>query len=137
MQDFPINKFNPDCQLLTPSKNFKALRFKLLDSVTVWDNENKYIIVVLPKGFISNGADTPRLFQPIFPPYGVYLGAAFIHDWFCDRAKKTGLYEYRQEGDESFEEWVRMCGVGRFRAKVMGKSVIARGKYLKLRGRLK
>lgn len=45
--------------------------------------------VVVPKGFISNGANVPRVFWSIYPPNSPeYLSACVIHDYLCDFACK-------------------------------------------------
>lgn len=137
MQKFSLENFNPHCVVLPPTKAFRPLRLMLLDDVEIWDNSFEVLIVILPKGFICDGASVPNFFHRVFPPFGMYLAAAFVHDYYCDMATKTGEYKYREEGDQQFEEWLKQCGVKWFRAKPMASSVINYGKYLKLTGKLK
>jgi hypothetical protein len=40
--------------------------------------------IVVPRGYLSDGASVPRLFWRSFPPSGQYTGAAIVHDWLCD-----------------------------------------------------
>lgn len=42
------------------------------------DNPWHYMI---PSGYISDGASTPRILWSIIPPFGRYLKAAVIHDY--------------------------------------------------------
>lgn len=37
--------------------------------------------IIVPKGFITDFASTPRFLWRIFPPWGPYRKAAVIHDW--------------------------------------------------------
>ncbi len=39
--------------------------------------------VCIPAGFTSDGASVPRFLWRLFPPFGKYLEAAVVHDWFC------------------------------------------------------
>ncbi len=135
MQILTLDKFHPNCTVMPPTKALRPLRLQLLNDVQVTDNDGG-LIVILPKGFISDGASVPNFFHRVFPPFGMYLGAAFVHDWYCDAANTTGDYAYREFGDENFEHWVKQCGVRSIRAKPMAASVISYGKYLKLRGKL-
>lgn len=36
---------------------------------------------IIPKGFVTDLASVPRIFWSIFPPYGLYLRAAVVHDY--------------------------------------------------------
>lgn len=43
--------------------------------------------VTVPKGFKTNGADIPRVFWSLFPPFKPhYLPAIIVHDFLCDTA---------------------------------------------------
>ena len=137
MQVLTLDKFHPHCKVMPPTKALRPLRLQLLEEVEVWDNYSEELIIILPKGFISDGASVPNFFHRLFPPFGIYLGAAFVHDRHCDIANETGEYKYREQGDKNFEDWLRQCGVRSLRAKPMAASVKSYGKYLKLTGELK
>lgn len=137
MQRLTLDKFHPNCKVMPPTKALRPLRLQLLNAVEVMANDGVTHIVTLPKGFISDGASVPNFFHRVFPPFGMYLGAAFVHDFHCDRANSTGHYTYRKFGDSHFEDWVKQCGVGSVRAKPMAASVISYGKYLRFTGKLK
>lgn len=136
MQKLTLETFFPNCLVMPPRKALRPLRLMLLEDVEVWDNGHKDLITCLPKGFISDGASVPNFFHRVFPPFGMYLGAAFVHDWYCDKANETGEYRHRKFGDEHFKGWIKQCGVKSVRAKPMAASVISYGKYLKLIGKL-
>ena len=131
-----LDEFYPRCIALPPKKAYRPLRLELLNPIDVYDESNNHI-VTLPQGFISDGASVPNFFHRVFPPFGMYLGAAFVHDYWCEQANKTGEYHYREWGDQHFKEWAMQCGVRSYRATPMASSVITYGKYLKLTGKLK
>jgi len=55
-------------------------KYVLLESVTYKD-------LFIPKGFITNGADIPRLLWSFLPPNkSNYLPAVVLHDFLCDAA---------------------------------------------------
>lgn len=50
--------------------------------------DNKAFFCLIKKGFITNGANIPRLFWSIYPPNSpAYLTAVVIHDYLCINAK--------------------------------------------------
>lgn len=49
--------------------------------------DQKYVTV--PAGFITDGASVPRMFWPIFPPWGVYGQATILHDYLCVHKQLT------------------------------------------------
>ncbi len=52
--------------------------------------EKSYLVknVVVPKGYESNGANIPRIFWFIVPPFKPkYQPAYIVHDYLCDREK--------------------------------------------------
>lgn len=47
-----------------------------------YKKQNKTIeTIVIPKGFITDFASTPRILYPIIPPIGIYNKACIIHDY--------------------------------------------------------
>lgn len=71
-----------------------SVRMSLYQKVVVRPNgkdtyevleEFKYKGVTVPKGYITNGADVPRIFWSFFPPNRpAYLPAVIIHDYLCE-----------------------------------------------------
>lgn len=49
----------------------------------------------IKKGFITNGANIPRVFWSIYPPNSPeYLSAVVLHDYLCEKAR-VGDYTYK------------------------------------------
>ncbi len=61
----------------------------------------KYIIVV-PRGFITNYANIPRVLRVFILPYGKHSGASIIHDWLYSRECQMNIT--REEADDIFLE---------------------------------
>lgn len=57
-------------------------KWELLEDL-VWVGELGNLIVV-PKGFRTDFASTPRILQNLFPPTGAWTKAAVVHDFLCD-----------------------------------------------------
>lgn len=53
--------------------------------------------VYIPKGYLSDGASVPGVFQRLIPPWGKYSQAAVMHDWLC---------EYLLIWDDNLEDWI-------------------------------
>ena len=49
----------------------------------VYQSEHLDNTVHIPYGFKSDGASVPKALWKHYPPFGHYLGAAVVHDWFC------------------------------------------------------
>lgn len=71
--------------------------------------------VLIPKGFVTNGANIPRLFWSLFPPNSPeYLSAVVLHDYMC---AKSGVFTYK-EADEMFYRAMIEIGVSKWKAKL-------------------
>ena len=71
--------------------------------------------VCVPKGFVSNGANIPRVLWSIFPPNSPeYLSAVVIHDYMC---ANVGVFTYK-EADEMFYKTMLEIGVAKWKAKL-------------------
>ena len=58
-------------------------RFRVYEDYHYWG-------VCVPKGFVTNGADIPRVFWSIFPPNSPeYLSAVVLHDYMCANVGKN------------------------------------------------
>lgn len=70
-------------------------------------------------GFITNGADIPRILWSIFPPNSPeYLSAVVLHDYMC---AKRGVFTYK-EADDAFYRAMVDIGVSKWKAKLFYKS---------------
>ena len=81
--------------------------------------------IIVPKGYITNGADIPRFFWRLYPPFSPeYMPAVIVHDYLCDEAEQKGndkqLYLL---ADEVFREILLKLGVSRVRATIFYKAV--------------
>lgn len=72
-------------------------------------------VVTVPKGFQSDGASVPRALWSIYPPFGRYLEAAVVHDWYCVLGHKGESPICSVTAAKVFREAMKVCGVGRFR----------------------
>lgn len=69
----------------------------------------------ISEGFITNGADIPRIFWSIFPPNSPeYLSATVLHDYMC---KHRSIFTY-EEADEMFYRALIDIGVAKWKAKL-------------------
>ena len=69
----------------------------------------------IPEGFVTNGANIPRIFWSIFPPNSPeYLSAVVIHDYMCKNVK---LYGYEKADRYLYEAMIEI-GVSKWKAKL-------------------
>lgn len=83
-------------------------RFRVYQDYHYWG-------ICVPKGFVTNGADIPRILWSIFPPNSPeYLSAVVIHDYMC---AKRGVFTYK-EADDMFYRAMVDIGVSKWKAKL-------------------
>jgi len=75
--------------------------------------------VCVPAGFTSDGASVPRALWRIYPPFGKYLEAAVIHDWFCVLGHKGESPIDSVAAAKVFREAMQLCGVGKWKRNKM------------------
>lgn len=79
--------------------------------------------IVIPKGFITDFASTPRILYPIIPPIGIYNKACIIHDY---------LYQEkifpRKTCDLYFLQAMKVLGVPKWKRNLMFSIVRLFGK---------
>lgn len=63
-------------------------------------------VIIVPKGFRTDFASTPRFLYPIFPPTGAWTKAAVVHDFLC-----RGLNDYHAELERQ-RKLIRTTGKG-------------------------
>lgn len=74
-----------------------------------------YKDIRIKKGFVTNGADIPRVLWSIFPPNSPeYMSAIVIHDFLCDKYPKVSY----KEADKVFYEAMLEIGVAKWKAKL-------------------
>ena len=75
--------------------------------------------IYIPKGFVTNGANIPRVFWSLFPPNSPeYLSAVVLHDFLCDKYPEVSY----KEADRVFYEAMIEIGVSKWKAKLFYKS---------------
>ena len=78
--------------------------------------------VVVPKGFRTDLASTPRYLWSVFPPFGRWDEAATVHDWFY-RTVDLENRPTRKEADDAFYAIMIFCNVPKWRALDMWSAV--------------
>jgi len=74
----------------------------------ILEEESRYKEVVVPVGFVTNGADIPRVFWSFYPPNrSDYLPAVIVHDYLCS------VREY-EKADRYFREILEALGISEF-----------------------
>ena len=110
-------------------------RYELRESVCIIDgNGQEYC---LPQYFTSDGGTIAWWARPMFPSGGRAIPAYLIHDYYCDKATRSGKYYYRSIGDNQFYDHLRSCGYAKWRCWIMSKAVKRYGDILKAKGVLK
>jgi hypothetical protein len=95
---------------------------------------SSYGEITVPAGFETDGASVPRLFWPIFPPFGHVFGSAVIHD-FLYRLRSRARYDLdRWEADDIFKEAMFNSGIDWLSRETIHRSVRLFGwrSYMKL-----
>lgn len=84
------------------------------------------IDVVIPEGFITDFASTPRFLYSVFPPIGIYNKAAMVHDFlYC---KDCSFPLSRADADKFFLQAMQVLKVAKWKRKVMFFAVRLFGK---------
>ena len=73
--------------------------------------------VIIPEGFITDFASTPKALYSIFPPIGIYNKAAMVHDFLY--SKDCPVVVERQIADKFFLQAMGVLGVAKRRRKLM------------------
>ena len=74
----------------------------------ILDEEYRYRDVIVPVGFVTNGADIPRIFWSFYPPNrSDYLPAVIVHDYLCS----VGEYD---KADRYFREILEALNISSF-----------------------
>ena len=82
-----------------------------------------YKDVTIKKGFVSNGANVPRIAWSVVPPnYMAILPAIAVHDKLC----KDGEFD---KADMYFIEILELCDIPRYQFHILSKGVRGYSKY--------
>jgi hypothetical protein len=91
-------------------------------------NRDQFLV---PKGFKTDFASIPRVFQSLIPSHGRFDAAAIVHDYLYRHKPKvigySGWGDYkritRKEADGVFRRIMKELGVGRIRRNLMYRAV--------------
>lgn len=94
-------------------------------------------IILVQKGFITDGASIPRFLQWALPAWAKWSRAAIIHDKICRDLNQIGYFAIpnwgisrkRKIADEIFYEAMLVSGVSRFVATLLWLGVRAADKF--------
>lgn len=79
--------------------------------------------VLIPEGFLSDGATVPRLLWWLVPPWGRHGHAAIIHDYLCEypvlHKDSVEVVINRKQVDKIFNEAMKISKVNRIIRHVM------------------
>ncbi len=77
-------------------------------------------VIVVPKGFATDGASIPKCFWNVFDPFGPYFHSALIHDFLYSSQNTTFT---RLESDEIFKEGMSHLGINWITRELIFRSV--------------
>ena len=92
----------------------KSTVLKLICGLIPYDNGE---VITVPADYVTNGADIPRFFWRLFPPYSPeYFPAVVVHDYLCDIAENANnSKELYKKADIVFKECLTALGVNRLK----------------------
>lgn len=82
--------------------------------------------IVVPEGFVTDFASTPKSLYPIFPPIGIYNKAAMVHDFLY--SKECPIAIERAQADLFFLQAMAVLKVPKWKRKLMYFAVKLFGK---------
>lgn len=113
-------------------KPFEFDRYELVEDY-VYNYKGDYIKI--PKGFITNGADIPRIFWSIFPPNKAeYMTAVVIHDFLCNKAEENKSKEDYKFADLVFYDALKRLNINKIKAYLFYKNCDLFHKFKALTG---
>lgn len=89
-------------------------------------NGNPLKEVIVPEGFITDFASTPKVLYSIFPPIGIYNKAAMVHDFLY--SGECPLKIERAQADLFFLQAMAVLKVPKWKRKLMYFAVKLFGK---------
>lgn len=95
--------------------DFEFVRIVTLNSSLHYQSDTIGKVVAVPKGFVSDGASVPRALWAIYPPFGRYLEAAIVHDWYCVQGHRGESPIDSVQAADVFREAMQVCGVSKWR----------------------
>ena len=112
------------CEILVKfipaEKWWKRASWQLLEDYVSANTE-----VVVPTGFITDGASIPFMFRWLFSPTGKYFGAAIVHDYILSTEQNW------PKANDQFEKEMNALGVITWREDTMLIAVKCYGWFLR------
>lgn len=105
--------------LVTVWVNQKKIRLCRLQKPLHYKSDLLGKVIVVPTGFESDGASVPQFLWGIYPPFGKYLEAAVVHDWYCVLGHKDESPIDSVMAAKVFREAMAVCGVPMWRRNKM------------------
>ena len=102
-----------DARISKQMRGSRFIRIAILNNDLCYQSDIAGDILV-PVGFGSDGASVPRFMWAIYPPFGKYLEAAIVHDWFCVTHEVDSV-----TAAKVFREAMEVCGVSEWRRNKM------------------
>jgi hypothetical protein len=114
--------------MFTPLKNGRQIQLDGNLNQNVWHRSGVINRVIVPEGFISDGASIPKWIWPILgPPIGSkHLIPSIIHDYLCEQAT---CYSERVLGDAVFFKLLRDFDIPRWKRTLMYIGVRVQGHF--------
>jgi len=113
----------------------KWTRVVLLNAPLVYRSDLLAKVVIVPKDFSSDGASVPRALWSIYPPFGKYLEAAVVHDYFCVLGEEGESPIDYKKAAKVFREAMKVCGVNWWRRNKMYWAVVFGGPKFKAKNK--
>ena len=85
----------------------------------VYQSEHLDRTVTVPYAFKSDGASVPKALWSHYPPFGNYLAAAVVHDWFCVLGHSRSSPIDYVDAAKVFREAMEVLGVSKWKRNKM------------------
>lgn len=99
-----------------------------------YEEENKTTEIIIPEGFETDFASTPRALYSFFPPIGIYNKASIMHDYLyskdCHIFRDLPTKKARKVSDNFFLQSMEVLGVPKWQRKLMFYGVRLFGRKL-------
>jgi hypothetical protein len=135
-----MNKFTSPLKIQYHQRKGHRAIFSLLEAFTFYSDEmikDQRVWIIVPTGFLSDGASTPRWTWIIFPPWSDYGQACVLHDFLLEyRTYTDGINEFKatyKQADMAFKEALEVLDVAKWKVWAMYNAVrirnIFKGRY--------
>lgn len=102
-----MKKVAPPLPYKPPQLRYTYLgKYVLIEDFVVTVGDRTFIV---PVGYVTDLATSPRLLWNLLPPIGVYEAAAVLHDWFCTDGIRLGIVT-SSEADAIFRDLMGEAG---------------------------